>query len=153
MSQGTRCHQLALYIVLESPLNMMCDSPTNYDREPDYTQFVAGIPTVWDETRVLEGEVGEYIVTARRKDDTWYIGGITNWTARDIKLLFPLIDPRIGDRNTTMELYIDGANAHRKGSDYRCETTWDRMPSKTIHMAPGGGFVMKLKVGDETDEK
>lgn len=140
MSQGTRCHQLALYIVLESPLNMFCDSPTHYEREPDYTRFVAEIPTVWDETRVLQGKVGEYIVTARRKGKTWYIGGITNWTARDVDIALPLIDLNISD----IELYTDGINAHRRGSDYRHETRGADLPVMTIHMAPGGGFVMKL---------
>ena len=142
MSQGTRCHQLALYIVLESPLNMLCDSPTNYEREPDYTRFVAEIPTVWDETRVLMGEVGEYIVTARRKGDIWYVGGITNWTARDVDIALPLISLNISD----IELYTDGINAHRQGSDYRHETPEAVLPVMTIHMAPGGGFVAKIKV-------
>ena len=141
MSQGTRCHQLALYIVLESPLNMLCDSPTHYEREPDYTRFVAEIPTVWDETRVLQGEVGEYIVTARRKGKTWYIGGITNWTARDVDIALPLIDLNISD----IELYTDGINAHRRGSDYRHETRGADLPVMTIHMAPGGGFVAKIE--------
>ena len=141
MSQGTRCHQLALYIVLESPLNMLCDSPTHYEREPDYTRFVAEIPTVWDETRVLQGEVGEYIVTARRKGKTWYIGGITNWTARDVDIALPLIDLNISD----IELYTDGMNAHRRGSDYRHETRGADLPVMTIHMAPGGGFVAKIE--------
>lgn len=140
MSQGTRCHQLALYIVLESPLNMLCDSPTHYEREPDYTRFVAEIPTVWDETRVLQGEVGKYIVTARRKGSTWYVGGITNWTARDVDIVLPLIDLNISD----IELYTDGINAHRRGSDYRHERQRAELPVMTIHMAPGGGFVMKL---------
>ena len=142
MSQGTRCHQLALYIVLESPLNMLCDSPDHYDREPDYTRFVASLPTVWDETRVLQGEVGEYIVTARRKGGTWYVGGITNWTARDVDIALPLISLNISD----IELYTDGINAHRQGSDYRHETPEAVLPVMTIHMAPGGGFVAKIKV-------
>ncbi len=138
MSQGTRCHQLALYIVLESPLNMLCDSPTNYDKEPDYTRFVASLPTVWDETRVLQGEVGEYIVTARRKGDTWYIGGITNWTPRDIDLDIS----SLGIANPTIEIFNDGANAHRKGSDYNYGVvTFQRAK---VHLAPGGGFVMKI---------
>ena len=145
MSQGSRCHQLALYIVLESPLNMLCDSPTHYEKEPDYTRFVAEIPTVWDETRVLQGEVGEYIVTARRKGNTWYIGGITNWTERDVEITLPAVDLNIGD-NYTVELYTDGTNAHRRGSDYRHETLQARLPNIKIHMASGGGFVAKVTV-------
>ena len=170
MSQGTRCHQLALYIVLESPLNMLCDSPTHYKKEPEYTRFVAEIPTVWDETRVLQGEVGEYIVTARRKGNVWYIGGITNWTPRDIEVdLRTLVDGnqplpsvelyldginahRKGDDYRHMTLlppvdrYLDGINAHRKGDDYRHETLKPQTSVMTVHLAPGGGFV--AKVGD-----
>ena len=141
MSQGTRCHQLALYIVLESPLNMMCDSPTNYEKEPNYTSFVAEIPTVWDETRVLQGEVGEYIVTARRKGGTWYIGGITNWTERDITIR--LSD--IGLQDAGGLFYFDGANAHRKGSDY--DEVFENgigPEDMKIHLAPGGGFVARI---------
>ena len=138
MSQGTRCHQLALYIVLESPLNMLCDSPTNYEREPGYTRFVAAIPTVWDETRVLQGEVGEYIVTARRKGDTWYIGGITNWDARDIDVDISAL----GITNPTVELFTDGANAHRRGSDYDHRVVTSKRAQ--IHLAPGGGFVARI---------
>ncbi|MBP5541245.1 MAG: glycoside hydrolase family 97 protein [Bacteroidales bacterium] len=140
MSQGTRCHQLALYIVLESPLNMLCDSPTNYEKEPEYTRFVAEIPTVWDETRVLQGEVGEYIVTARRKGDTWYVGGITNWEARDI-----VIDlTQLGFTPDLAEILSDGTNAHRKGSDYVHELACEEVTELHIHMAPGGGFVAKV---------
>ena len=153
MSQGTRCHQLALYIVLESPLNMLCDSPDHYDREPDYTRFVASLPTVWDETRVLQGEVGEYIVTARRKGDTWYIGGITNWTERDLVVDVDWLTGSYADKGEnnlstyqpiSVELYTDGVNAHRKGSDYRHETFASHPSPLTVHLAPGGGFVCKI---------
>jgi len=167
MSQGTRCHQLALYIVLESPLNMLCDAPTNYEREPQYTHFVAGIPTVWDETRVLQGEVGEYIITARRKGDTWYIGGITNRTAREVTIdISPLLQVAHGGsienpNATHIELFTDGINAKRKGCDYRLDNfeyrntesdnihndhpTFNIQHSKiTVRMAPGGGFVARL---------
>ena len=74
MSQGTRCHQLALYMILDSPFNMLCDTPSNYEREQECTDFISAVPTVWDETVVLDGKMGEYIITARRKGDTWYIG-------------------------------------------------------------------------------
>ena len=146
MSQGSRCHQLALYIVLESPLNMLCDSPTHYEREPEYTRFVAEIPTVWDETRVLQGEVGEYIVTARRKGKTWYIGGITNWTERDVDIALPVVDLNIGNKST-IELYTDGVNAHRRGSDYKHQTLQPSNPQTLkVHLAPGGGFVARIDV-------
>ena len=146
MSQGTRCHQLALYIVLESPLNMLCDSPTHYEREPDYTRFVAEIPTVWDETRVLQGEVGEYIVTARRKGNTWYIGGITNWTERDVEIDFEELqsDSATQPPSYSVTLYTDGINAHRKGSDYKLSTLHSPLSTLKVHLAPGGGFVIKI---------
>ena len=142
MSQGTRCHQLALYVVLDSPLNMLCDSPTNYLCEPECTEFIAAIPTVWDETRILGGRMGEYIVTARRSGDTWYVGGITDWTARDVDVdLAPLgIEGAV-----EATLFRDGANADRKGSDYKRETIRTNLsePLK-VHLAPGGGFAVKV---------
>ncbi len=137
MSQGTRCHQLALYTVLESPFNMLCDSPTNYLREPECTKFIAEIPTVWDETIILDGKMGEYIITARRSGDKWYIGAITDWNARDLEIdLFFL-----GDGKWTMKSFSDGVNAHRKGTDYKVFTDDVASGSKVkVHLAPGGGW-------------
>ena len=83
MSQGTRCRQLGMYVVYESPFNMLCDSPVHYEREQECTDFIAAVPTVWDETVALDGKVGEYVVIARRKGDVWYIGGLTGWTERE----------------------------------------------------------------------
>ncbi|WP_308502724.1 glycoside hydrolase family 97 protein [uncultured Alistipes sp.] len=141
MSQGTRCHQLALYVVLDSPLNMLCDSPTNYEREEECTSFIAGIPTVWDETRILAGELGEYIVTARRKGTTWYIGGITDWTPRDLQLDLSFVGSA-----ATAELFRDGVNADRKASDYRREEIrLDPSHPFAVHLAPGGGFTLKVQ--------
>ena len=142
MSQGTRCHQLALYAVLASPLNMLCDSPTNYLREAECTEFIAAIPTVWDETRILGGRMGEYIVTARRSGDTWYVGAITDWTPRDVEVdLAPL---GIGG-TVEATIFRDGANADRKASDYKRETIRiDTAEPLKIHLAPGGGFALKI---------
>lgn len=142
MSQGTRCHQLALYVVLDSPLNMLCDSPTNYLREAECTEFIAAIPTVWDETRILGGRMGEYIVTARRSGDTWYVGAITDWTPRDVEVdLAPL---GIGG-TVEATIFRDGVNADRKASDYKRETIRiDTSKPLTVHLAPGGGFVVKI---------
>src|SRR5690606_32548368 len=86
MSLGTRCHQVAMYVVFESPLQMLCDVPSAYYKEKETTEFIAGIPAVWDETRVLKAHVSDYIVTARRKGDTWYLGAMTDWSARDIEI-------------------------------------------------------------------
>ncbi|MDR0891765.1 MAG: glycoside hydrolase family 97 protein [Mediterranea sp.] len=145
MSQGTRCHQLGLYMVFDSPFSMLCDSPSNYEREPESTAFISEVPTVWDETRVLEGKMGEYIVTARRKGDTWYVGGITNWIPRDLELDCPFLVP---GRTYHATLFRDGANAHRKGIDYRREEfdlTQDGSLKLKLHLAPGGGFALKLR--------
>ncbi|MDE5940625.1 MAG: glycoside hydrolase family 97 catalytic domain-containing protein, partial [Muribaculaceae bacterium] len=120
MAPGTRSHQLALYMILYSPLNMLCDSPSNYRREQECTDFIASVPTVWDETKVLDGKMGEFIVTARRKGDNWYIGGITNWTPRDLTVDLSPLNLKDGAK---MKLFTDGVNAHRNGNDYRSETT------------------------------
>ncbi|MBR2161281.1 MAG: glycoside hydrolase family 97 C-terminal domain-containing protein, partial [Bacteroidaceae bacterium] len=139
MSMGTRCHQLALYIVLDSPINMLCDSPTNYMREPESTEFIAGVPTVWDETRVLDGKLGEYIITARRSGNTWYIGGITDWTPRDLT-----VDLSFLSGSYKADLFKDGVNADRKASDYVREQSTFNGGKLNIHLAPGGGFALKL---------
>lgn len=139
MSQGTRCHQMGLYVVLDSPLNMLCDSPTNYIREQECTDYIAGIPTVWDETRFLSGKIGEYVVMARRKGNDWYIGGITDWTPRDITVDLSFLP----DGEYDAQWYVDGVNAHRHAQDYKLECE-QAGRSKTIHLAPGGGFAAKL---------
>lgn len=139
MSQGTRCHQLGLYAILDSPLNMLCDTPTNYEDEQECTDYIAEIPTVWDETLVLDGRMGEYCVTARRKGTDWYIGGITDWTPRDIT-----VDLSFLPKGTYVaDWYIDGRNAHRDANDYR-RVQEAVGQSKTIHLAPGGGFAAKI---------
>ena len=142
MSQGTRCHQLALYIIFDSPLNMLCDSPSNYLREQESTDFIAEIPTVWDETIVLEGKMGEYVITARRKGDVWYVGGITDWNKREMIIDLSFLP----DENYCMELFCDGINAHRKGSDYLRKM--DSLPQNktlSVTMSPGGGFAAKIQ--------
>lgn len=142
MSPGTRSHQLALYMVLYSPLNMLCDSPSNYRREQECTDFISSVPTVWDETVVLDGKIGEYIVTARRKDNEWYIGGVTNWTPRELEIDFTPLKLG-GDRK--MEIFTDGVNAHRNGNDYRKETIFLKNGgSLTVKLAPGGGFAAHI---------
>ena len=142
MSPGTRSHQLALYMVLFSPLNMLCDSPSNYRREQECTDFISSVPTVWDETVVLDGKIGEYIVTARRKDNEWYIGGVTNWTPRELEIDFTPLKLG-GDRK--MEIFTDGVNAHRNGNDYRKETIFLKNGgSLTVKLAPGGGFAAHI---------
>lgn len=139
MSQGTRSHQLALYMIFDSPFNMLCDSPTNYIREAESTEFIANVPTVWDETRILDGKLGEYIITARRSGNTWYIGGITDWTPRDLT-----VDLSFLSGSYKADLFKDGVNADRKASDYVHEQSTFNGGKLNIHLAPGGGFALKL---------
>ena len=136
MSQGTRCRQLAEFVVFDAPLNMICDSPTSYELEPVCSEFLYRVPTVWDETVVLEGKVGDYIVTARRKGDTWYIGAMTDWTERDLKVD---ISRLAGDAQVNVEAWQDGKVAHKFGNDYQ-KKTYIAKESIDIHLAPGGGW-------------
>ena len=144
MSQGTRCRQLAEYVVFESPLNMMCDSPTNYMAEQECTDFIAAVPTVWDETVALDGKVAEYVVMARRKADTWYVGAMAGWDGREMEIDLEFLP----EGEYSMTVFRDGVNAHRIASDYKKVTM--AVPSDRkmkIKMAPGGGWaaVITLK--------
>lgn len=141
MSQGTRCHQLAMYVVFESPLQMLADCPSAYMREPEAMQFLSSVPTVWDETRVLGGKIGEYVAVARRRGTTWYIGAMTNWDARDLALDLSFLKDA-----HTLTVYEDGINADRHGSDYvRKEVDVKADAAFRIHLAPGGGWVAVVR--------
>lgn len=138
MSQGTRCRQLAEYVIFESPFNMLCDSPTNYLKEDECTQFIANVPTTWDETVVLDGKVGEYIVVARKKDFRWYIGAITNWEERDLVID---LKPLNGGAKSG-HIYRDGPNANNVAKDYVSETYQVMGNKLKVHLAKGGGMVL-----------
>ncbi len=141
MSQGTRCRQLAEYVVFESPLNMLCDSPANYEKEEECTSFIAGIPTVWDRTLPLQAKIGEYIVIARQKDGIWYVGGLTGWESREVEIDLSFLP----SGNCRAELFKDGINASRVAKDYKREFLDVAAGQKLkVHLAPGGGFVMKI---------
>lgn len=142
MSQGTRCHQLAEYIVFEAPLEMLCDSPSAYRKEQECTDFIASLPTVWDETIALDGKIGEFAAIARRKGEDWYVGALNNWTARSITLDLTFLP----EGEYEVELFRDGVNAHRAASDYAREVKV--LPqSRTIEvpLAPGGGTALRVK--------
>jgi len=142
MSQGTRCRQLAEYVIFDAPFAMLCDAPTAYMQEPECTEFIAKVPTVWDETRILDGKVGEYIVTAKRKGDTWYIGVITDWNARTISIDLK----KLGITSGTVTMFVDGPNAHRKGVDYQKKTMAVSADGKlTLELAPGGGAAVMVQ--------
>jgi len=141
MSQGTRCRQLAEYVIFESPMNMLCDNPANYMREPECTEFIATVPTVWDKTIALNGKVGEYVTIARQKDNIWYVGSLTNWDQRTLELDLSFL----GSGSFTAEIFKDGVNANRAAQDYKKETiTIPANRKLTVNMASGGGFVMKI---------
>lgn len=143
MSQGTRCHQLAEYIIFESPLNMLCDNPANYMREPECTKFIASVPTTWDNTIALDGKVGEYVVIARQKGNDWYVGALTDWNARELTLDLSFLP----NGNYNVELFKDGVNADRAARDFKQETiALDQSKKIKISLAPGGGFVAKISV-------
>lgn len=142
-SMGTRCHQLAAYIVHDSPFTMLCDAPTNYLKEQECVDFISSIPVETDSTFIYSGKLGESIVTVRKKDINWYIGGMTNWDEREVTLDFSFLGE--GEKYQCT-LFKDGVNASRQAEDYVKETFVVDVHTKLpIHLASGGGFALKLE--------
>ena len=142
MSQGTRCHQAAEYVVYDSPLTMLADVPTSYESEPRFTGFLASLPTVFDKTTVIDGQIGSHIVTLRQKGDTFYLGGMTCWDEHDADVALSFLP-----KGTTYKatLLTDGVNADRNAEDYRLDSRQvTAADSLQLHMASGGGFVVVL---------
>lgn len=141
-SQGTRCRQLAMYAIYESPLQMLADSPTNYLREPECLEYLSAVPSVWDETRGLDGRIGEYIAIARRSGKEWYCGAMTDWSAREMQIDLSFLP--VG--NFKIDEYRDGVNADRRADDYRKVTHVVTKATKlTIKLAPGGGWAARIR--------
>jgi alpha-glucosidase len=141
MSQGTRCHQLAMYVIYESPLQMLCDSPSSYDREPEVLAFLSAVPTVWDETRALDGKVGDYLAVARKSGRDWYVGAMTDWTPRTLEIKLDFLD----DGTYETEIFADGANADRYAADYKKEVRQvGRGDVLKLSLAPGGGWAARM---------
>lgn len=142
MSQGTRCQQLAMYIAYFAPLQMISDAPTSYEKEPQFLKFLSQIPVTWDETYPLQSSVGEYVNVARKKDDVWYVAGMTNWDAREMDITLDFLND---NQSYDAEIYEDGVNADRIGSDYQTKKQSVKK-GDIIHikMAPGGGYAVKL---------
>lgn len=141
ISQGTRCHQLAMYVVFESPFSMMADKPTNYMREPESTAFITSTPTVFDETIALDGKIGEYVLLARRRADKWYVGAMTNWEGRTIELDLSFL-PK-GNYEAT--IFSDGINADREATDYKRELVQVKSGDVIkLKMASGGGWAAQI---------
>ena len=142
VSMGTRCHQLACYVVHDSPFTMLCDTPTNYEREQECTDIITSIPDTFDETRILHGLIGQYIVSARRSGSDWYVGGQANWDGREVVLSLGFLRPGETYQAT---IVTDGINANHNAEDYRVEKSIVTAKDKiNIRMASGGGFVIKL---------
>ena len=139
MSMGTRMHQAAMFVVYESPIQLFSGNPSQGLMEPEFMELIGSIPTVWDETVILDAKVGEYIVTARKKDDKWFVGGMTNWNERNIRIDLSFLD----DLEYNSTIAIDGINADRHASDYIIrEQNVSRRSVLDLHMAKGGGFVL-----------
>jgi alpha-glucosidase len=142
MSLGTRVHQMAMYVVFESPLQMLADSPSNYEEEPECLNFIAQIPTVWDETLVLSGEVGEWIALARRQGDEWFVGVMTDWSERELELDLSFLPSGTWEA----QIFSDGPNAHRNAEDFQTETQpVDGDEALRVRLAPGGGWVARIR--------
>ena len=142
VSMGTRCHQLACYVIQDSPFTMLCDAPTNYEREQECVDIITSIPDTWDETKILQGTIGCYIVIARRNSSDWYVGGQTNWEKREVVLSLDFLSPGETYQAT---IVTDGINANHNAEDYHVATkTLTSHDKLVIKLASGGGFIMKL---------
>ena len=139
MSQGTRAHQVAMYIMYDAPLQMLADSPSRYMKEQETTDYLSQLPTVFDEVVTIDGELGEYAVIAKRKGSTWYISAMTNWTPRDLSIDLSMLSP--GTHKA--EIFADGVNADRDATDYKHSvSTVNAGEHLKVHLAPGGGWSM-----------
>ncbi|OFY63860.1 MAG: Retaining alpha-galactosidase, partial [Bacteroidetes bacterium RBG_13_42_15] len=142
MSQGTRCHQLAMYVIFEVPLQMLSDNATIYMKEQESTDFITSVPTVFDETVPLDGKVGEYVAIARRKGETWYVGAMTNWTPRELTIDLSFL----GAGSYEADIFMDGINASRDATDYKREIIKVLSSDKLkVSLAPGGGWAVRIE--------
>jgi alpha-glucosidase len=141
MSLGTRAHQLALYVVFESPLQMLADSPSAYEAEPEVMDFLGPVPSVWDETRVLQAKLGDYVAVARRRGNDWWVGAITDGDERTLSIDLSFLPAG----SFELDAFADGPNADRWGSDYqRSKSRVDRTTGFNVRLAPGGGWAARL---------
>lgn len=142
MAQGTRCHQLALFVILDQYFAMLCDSPAEYAKYPDMMSFLSKVPVTFDNTKVLSAKVGEYALMAKQKGNEWYVGGMTNWTARSMAIDFSFLP---AGKEYRAEIYKDGEKAYLYADQYQFEVLdVSTNTSLTVPIAPGGGFVMRI---------
>jgi alpha-glucosidase len=141
VSRGTRAHQASMYVLYDSPLQMLCDNPSNYRKEPVYTNYISRFPTVWDKTIALEGKIGEYVVMARKNGKKWYIAAMTNWDARTFNIPLTFLD----GKKYKIEILKDGVNVDKHASDYILFTQEiSKGETLSIPMAVGGGYTAIL---------
>lgn len=141
-SQGTRCHQLAMYVVYESPLQMLADSPGHYAKEPEAMAFLGAVPSVWDESRVLDGRIADYVLVARRSGAEWFIGAMTDWNSRELEVDLSFLPPG----KFSLTEWRDGANADRQAEDCRVAThAVDAASKLRIRLAEGGGWAARIR--------
>jgi alpha-glucosidase len=126
----------------ESPLQMLCDMPTHYYREPECMEFLQAVPSVWRQTVPLKASIGEYAAIARQAvNGDWFIGAMTNWTARDLTIDLSFL----GEGKYKMYVWKDGINADRNAKDFALETIEvDKTNSVIMKMTTGGGYVARL---------
>ena len=142
MSQGTRSHQLAMYVIYEAPLQMLSDNPTIYMKEQECTDFITKIPTTFDETVALDGKVGEFAALARKKGEIWYVGAMSNWNARELTIDFSFL----GDGIYEAVVFKDGINSDRDATDYKKEVIKIASTDKlNIQLSTGGGWAGIIK--------
>jgi alpha-glucosidase len=142
LTMGTRCHQIAMYIMHDSPFTMLADNPCIYEQEKECTQFIADIPTIFDEMKIIDGKMGEYIIIARKIGNDWYVAGQTNWNEREVAFSLPFIE---NASEYTVEYITDGINANKDARDYILKRENAAKKEWQIRMAQGGGFAIKLK--------
>jgi Glycoside hydrolase 97. len=141
MSQGTRCHQLAMYIMYEAPFEMLSDNPTIYMREQESVNFITSVPTTFNETISLDGKVSDYAVIARRKGNTWYVGAMNNWNPKEVMIDLSFLS----SGNYEAEIFKDGINADRDATDYKREVQKVSSNDKlNVHLSSGGGWAAKI---------
>ncbi|MEC7826601.1 MAG: glycoside hydrolase family 97 C-terminal domain-containing protein, partial [Pseudomonadota bacterium] len=141
MSQTTRVHQMAMFTVFESPLQMMADSPTQYLDNPECAEFIASVPSVWDESIALNGQIGDYVTFARRSGSEWFVGAMTDEHARKMNIDLDFLPAGRYD----IVIFQDGINAHRFAEDFKKVTkTVTHRDSLTMQLAPGGGFTARI---------
>ena len=141
MGQGTRAHAMALFVILSSPMTMLPDSPSDYYREKECTEFLTKIPVEWDETRLLQGKIAEYTVIARRSGEEWFVGAITNWDERTLNLETTFLEPG----RYRLEAIEDGINANKRAEDYlKVKMEFRAGDVLKLNLASGGGWVARI---------